>query len=124
MDMSKYAGSAFLSLDDVADGPLRDKIAAVEPGSFNKPVLILSNGLRLSLNVTNTQTLLKAWGAESDDWIGEQVELYAGETKYQGEAKPSVLVRPLASDDKKKKPTAATPKAKRQSNDLDDEIPY
>jgi hypothetical protein len=125
MDMSKYAGAAFLGLDDVQDGPIRGEIASVELGNYDKPVLTLGNGFRFSLNVTNTQTLIKAWGSESDDWIGERVELYAGETKYQGETKPSVLVRPLASEPDDKKKTAATPtKAQQQRSSLDDEIPF
>src|SRR6516164_1604532 len=69
MDMSKYAGSAFLSLDDVVDGPIRGEIVHVELGSFDKPVLTFSNGCRFSLNVTNSQALIKAFGKESDDWI-------------------------------------------------------
>jgi hypothetical protein len=126
MDMSKYAGAAFLSLDDVQDGPIRGEIAAVEEGNYDKPVLIFSNGFRFSLNITNNKTLLKAWGSESDDWIGERVELYRGETKYQGEPRPSVLVRPLARepDDKKKPKPTAPAKAQRQRGDMDDDIPY
>jgi hypothetical protein len=125
MDMSKYAGAAFLGLDDVVDAPIRAEIAAVELGNYDKPVLTFSNGFRFSLNVTNTQTLIKAWGSESDDWVGERLELYAGETKYQGEAKPSVLARPLAREaGEKKKPTAAAPAKAQQRGSLDDEIPF
>ena len=118
MDMSKYAGSAFLSLDDVVDGPIRGEIVHVELGSFDKPVVTFSNGCRFSLNVTNSQALIKAFGKESDDWIGEQIELYAGELKYRGEVRPSVLARPLVQ--RKPEPKAA-PKG---SGDPNDEIPF
>ena len=122
MDMAKYAGTAFVGLDDVKDGPMRGTIVAVDEGKFGRPVLTLDNGFKFTLNVTNVQTLIKAWGGDSKDHIDKQVELYAGETEYQGEAKASVLARPLASDDKKKKkPTAAAPKAERQHSDMDDE---
>jgi hypothetical protein len=122
MDMSKYAGSAFLSLDDVQGGPIRSEIASVEIGNYDKPVLTFSNGLRFSLNVTNTTALIKEFGKESQDWIGESIELYAGETKYQGAPTPSVLVRPLTRD-----PDVEKPKPKpvpKPSNDMDDEIPF
>lgn len=64
MDMSKYAGSAFLSLDDVQDGPIRGEIAAVEIGNYEKPVVTFTNGLKFSLNATNTAALIKAFGKE------------------------------------------------------------
>jgi hypothetical protein len=129
MDMSKYAGSAFLSLDDVQDGPIRGEIATVEVGNFSRPVLTFTNGLKFSLNVTNTTALIKAFGKESGDWIGEWVELRAGMTKYQGEDTPSVLLRPLErepGDEKKKppKPAAAPAKAQQQGGDMDDSIPF
>jgi hypothetical protein len=118
MDMSKYAGSAFVSLDDVVNGPIRGEIVHVELGSFDKPVVTFSNGCRFSLNVTNAQALIKAFGKESDDWIGEQLELYAGELKYRGEVRPSVLARPLGQ----RKPGPKTePKG---SGDPNDEIPF
>jgi hypothetical protein len=127
MDMAKYAGTSFLSLDDVQDGPFRGVITAIEPGSYGKPVLTFDNGLRLSLNVTNVTTLIKAWGSESDDWIGERVEAYAGETKYQGETKRSVLVRALARKTGAEVPPPPQPAAARANanrGDMDDEIPF
>jgi hypothetical protein len=119
MDMSKYAGSGFLSLDDLADGPIRCEIAAVEIGNYNKPVLTFSNGLRFSLNVTNTQALLKTWGAESDDWIGARLELSAGTTRYQGEDRPSVVVRALTRE-----PEGPGPKVNPPRADMNDDIPF
>jgi hypothetical protein len=129
LDMSKYAGAAFIGLDDVKDGPMRGTIATVDEGKFGRPVLTFENGFKFPLNVTNVQTLIKAWGEKSQDYIGESVELYEGTTKFEGENRRSVLVRPLPRkpDDRKKKPkpTAAAPtKAQQQPNDLNDEIPY
>ena len=128
MDMSKYAGSAFLSLDDVQDGPIRGEITVVEIGNYNKPVLSFSNGFRFSLNATNTATLLKAFGNESGDWIGERIELYAGEAPYQGGMTPSVLARALThepDDEKPKKPKQSKPVPKRSEEAaMDDKIPF
>jgi hypothetical protein len=103
MDMSKYVGSAFLSLKDVQDGPVRGKITAVEPGNYGRPVVTFTNGLKFSLNTTNNRTLMNAFGEESDDWVGEEIELYAGETRYQGALTPSVLARALAARKRKRR---------------------
>jgi hypothetical protein len=122
MKMTKYAGSSFIGLDDVQGGPFRGTIAMVEHGSYDKAVITFSTGPRFSLNVTNTQTLIKAWGDESDDWIGEKVELYAGTVTFKGEPQASVLVRPLERKpgEKKVKP----PKPKTYGGDMDDEIGF
>ena len=120
MDMRPYAGSSFVKFGAVVDGSLRGVIADVEMGKFN-PVLVFEDGSRLSLNATNIKVLTKAYGPESDDWIGCEVELYAGKTQYQGKDQDSVLVRPITV----KAPTAtATPPQPRPRNDLDDEIPF
>ena len=62
MDASRYAGSGFLGLDDVKDGSIRAEIAAVEEGGYKKLVLTFTNGLKFSLNATNTTEMIKAFG--------------------------------------------------------------
>jgi hypothetical protein len=125
MDASKFAGSAFLGLDDVKDGKIRAEIAAAEEGKFGKLVLIFTNGLKFSLNVTNVTELIKAWGSETDDWVGEHVELYAGETLYEGKMVPSVRVTPLMrATGEEKKPPRPKPKSSPGGGDLNDEIPF
>jgi len=123
MDMSKYAGSAFITYDDVKDGLIRSQIAEIEEGQYGRPVITFTNRLRLSLNVTNTQTMIKACGAESDDWVGEWVELYPGTIPYQGTLKDSVLLRHMPHDGEKK-PPPAKPRLPGNSGDMDDEIPF
>jgi hypothetical protein len=46
-------------------------------------VLTFTNGLKFSLNATNTTEMIKAFGSETDDWVGESIELYEGEALYQ-----------------------------------------
>jgi hypothetical protein len=76
----------------------------------------------LSLNATNVKILQKAYGVDSDLWIGKKVELYAGEVEYQKKMQPSVLIRPISP------PIAAAHKAaaakKLGGTDFDDETPY
>lgn len=141
MDMRKFAGKSFIKLADVSDGPLTDTIAAVRPGKFEKPNLIFESGAALSLNATNNKALIRAYGPNSEDWIGKEVELYGGEIEFQNRMMPAVLVRPISPalkpaertkiapefGDDSVKPTAAKRKAPtKKSGDFgdDSEIPY
>jgi len=95
MDMTKYMGSPFLKVEDVEEEPRRVRIVKIETGEYDKPVATFDDNSRLSLNVTNSRTLGRAYGTNSRDWIGMEVELYLGEIQYNHEPKASVLVRPL-----------------------------
>ena len=98
MDMRKFTGSAFLKVDNLKDGPRVEMIVAVTEGSYGRPVLKFEGGTCLSLNTTNVKTLVRAYGDNSADWIGTEVELYVGQTKYQGEYQDSILVRPISPE--------------------------
>jgi hypothetical protein len=54
---------------------MRVAIEAIEDGNFDKPVAALSNGDTVQLNQSNTRTLMRAWGPNSEDWIGREIEL-------------------------------------------------
>jgi len=99
MDMRKYTGSAFRKVDDVREGPIFVTIADIEDGRYDKPNLIFDDGSRLSVNATNAKTLVRAFGPQSEGWIGKKVKLVLGKVKYQGESQESVIVEPLKSDD-------------------------
>jgi hypothetical protein len=114
MDMSKYASRKFIKPEDLASGPQRKTIASIEEGKFDKPAVTFEDGTKMSLNGTNVSTLIELFGStEHRDWIGEQIELYAGSLRYAGEDNPAVLVRSIA-------PPAA---AKTQPG-MDDKIPF
>jgi hypothetical protein len=40
--------------------------------------------------------LLRAYGKHDTDWIGKEIELYAGEVEFQKKMQPSVIVRPIS----------------------------
>lgn len=92
MNMGKYASTSFVKYDDVKAGPQRKTIVAIGDGAFNKPLLTFDDGSKLGLNRTNVRTLMNAFGAESNDWLGKAVELYAGVLEYQGKQHDSVLI--------------------------------
>ena len=65
MDMRDYVGPSYIKVPDVVDAPRREKIAALQDGSFGKELKFESGDL-LSLNKTNARTLVRAYGWESD----------------------------------------------------------
>ena len=123
MDMSEFAGSRFLKVADLEkQGSFKARIVAVERGKFDKANLHLSEGSILSLNVTNCQTLIRSFGAESDDWLDKEIELYLGEVEFEGEMKPTVLVRVISAEVENKK--VVKPSKKKSGGDMDDTIPF
>jgi hypothetical protein len=117
MDMRSYSAKDFIKLEDVAEGPLKKVIASIEPGSFDKPAVTFDDGSQLSLNRTSVLALSKAYGWDSDSWIGHSVEIYRGEVAFKGTSKAGVLVRPLDP------PTPASARSNPRG-DLDDEIKF
>src|SRR5262245_44904614 len=100
MDMRKY-GSAFIKPDDVRDGPRQERIVNVYVSEkYNCPVLDFESGDQLSLNVTNTRAMNKAYTTESDNWLDQVVELSLGHyTDRRGDApeeKETVVLRPIS----------------------------
>jgi hypothetical protein len=110
MDMRKYSGEHFIKVADVRSGPLRMRIAGVREGKYEKPDLIFTSGDVLSLNSTNNQTLIRAYGRDSDGWIEKEVELFLGEIEFQKKMQEAVLVRPIT-------PVTA-------GGELNDEMPF
>jgi hypothetical protein len=114
VDMTGYAGKHFVKVDDVRDGPIEGKIVDILEGDFGKLNLTLDTGDCLSLNKTNTTTLMRAFGTDSDSAIGQSVRLFLGEINYQGRMQEAVLLEPS-------KNTAAVGKP---STDPNDEVPF
>jgi hypothetical protein len=98
MDVSEYIGNVFLKVDDLkASGPIRVRITEVTEGRYNKLDLTFHDKTRLSLNATNSRILARAYGMESEDWLGIEVELKVGQIQYQGERQESIVINPLSS---------------------------
>jgi hypothetical protein len=121
MDMRKYSGEHFIKVDDVKDGPIEGQIAVVREGKYEKPDLVFESGDVLSLNATNNQTLVRAYGTESDRWIGKQIQMFLGAIQYNGSDNDAVLVKPISPPIKKKETKDAGGKP---VPDVDDEIPF
>ena len=82
MDMRQFAPKR-INPDSVRDESIVTRILVVldEPDRYGRPVLELENGSQFSVNETNRKILVKAWGYESDDWVGQDIELFLGTYK-------------------------------------------
>jgi len=138
MDMRKYSGSSFFKVDDLKDRPPQQlRIADVNIGQYDRPVITFESGKKFSVNATNNETLADAYGWESDSWIGHVIELFVGDGKFQGNAIKVIKVRPISKpehygEDKQPEPVQRKPDPPPASagtrgsdgRDMDDEIPF
>lgn len=124
MRMQEFAGTRFLGPEDVADTELVDTITAIELGRFGKPVVTLESGSRLSLNKSNVGRLIRTLGSDdSRAWIGCRIEISLGEAEFDGERRPSLVVRGLDRATPSKAAAPAKPKAS-SGFDMNDDIPF
>lgn len=92
-DMTQYMGNPFVKPEDLVASSRREKIVAYHISEFGRPVLEFASGYQLSLNKTNVKTLIQGTSIDGSSWIGREVELIAGETKVNGQLRPSVVLR-------------------------------
>jgi hypothetical protein len=124
MDMSEYAGSRYLKVKDVKDGPIRVKIARVELGKYAKPDLHLDDGSILSANATNVRILCRAYGNDDAGWTGCEIELALGEIEFKGAMQEAIIVNPITPAKPKGEGAAKAAKKAKASRDLDDEVAF
>ena len=97
MNLRQYMGTYYIGVDDiVASGPRQETIVDIQLGNYGRPDLYFKDGSRLSLNVTNTKILGRAYGDESEDSIGKAIEMYIGEIETRDGKQNSVLIRPIS----------------------------
>lgn len=78
----------------------------------------------LVLNKTNTTTIAKLWGDDTDDWEGCQITLYATEVQFQGDMVEAIRVRSKPPKGKKpSRPSPAVMPVNEKEHDSD-EIPF
>jgi hypothetical protein len=126
VDARKYAASEFISVEDIRGaGRVEKTIAGVSIGRFDKLDLAFSDGSVLSLNKTNTKTLMKAYGTDTDSWTDHVIALFVGPLEFQGRTQDAVLVAPVSRPAVPPviKPLPPKPAPAIQS-DMDDDIPF
>jgi hypothetical protein len=100
MDMREFA-SKYIKPDHVRDGPIQSRVVSVfKDERYGRPTLELENGSLFTLNDGNFNTLMKAWGHNSDDWIGQELIFELGTYKDwksdPPEEKETVKVRAIS----------------------------
>jgi hypothetical protein len=136
MDARKYA-SKYVKPDNVRDGPIQTRIVNVfEEERYGRLTLELETGSQFSLNDGNTNALIKAWGHDTDDWIGLELELYLDTYKDwradPPEEKETVRVRAISPPKTaqnggapaSKPPLPPSRTSAPGKSDMDDEIPF
>jgi hypothetical protein len=136
MDMRQYA-SKYIKPDQVRAGPIQTRIVNVfEDERYGRPVLELEIGSQITLNNSNNSTLIKAWGHESDAWIGQEIILELGTYKDwradPPEEKETVRVRVISptkpaearNGSGTSKPLPPGKPAAPRKNDMNDDIPF
>jgi hypothetical protein len=101
VDMRKYTSGPIMA-DDVRDGPRVEKIVAVYISEkFDVPVLELESGDTFMAWPNNGRKLAKAYGYESNDWVGHVIQLELGSyvDRKTGETKETVDLTPISSRD-------------------------
>jgi hypothetical protein len=125
MDMKQYAGEHFLKVTDLDDEPIQKTIAVIKTGKWDKPNCVFEDGDVLSLNVTNSRALLKAYGSDSDGWVGKTIELYVGKVEVRdGDIKDAILVRPVSPPLRRPKSPPQASKTEPAEGDPSEEIPF
>lgn len=98
MDARKYA-SKYIKPDQVRDGAIQTRIVSVgEDERYGRLMLELEIGSQFALNDGNTDVLIKAWGHDTDQWIGLELALELGTYKdWRDETeKETVKVRAIS----------------------------
>ncbi len=135
MDARKFA-SKYVKPDQVRDGSIQTRVVNVfESERYGRLMLELETGSQFALNDGNTNVLIKAWGHDTDAWIGFELVLELGTYKDwradPPEEKETVRVRAItqmkpeangsAPASKPLPPSRVTTSLK---NDLSDDIPF
>ena len=139
MDARQYA-SKNVRPDNVRDAPIQARIVNVFiEDRYSRLCLELETGAEFPLNDGNTNVLIKAWGHDTDGWIGLEVELYLATYKDwradPPEEKETVRVRANspaktaaqnggAPASKPPLPPSRTAAVGSPKDDMDDSIPF
>jgi hypothetical protein len=101
--------SNYLTSEDIPEQGIVVTIDRLEParmpdGAMKQVMFFAEREKGMILNVTKWNVMERLYGEESDDWIGERITLYPGETPFEGELRPCINI-------KNKKPAAEPKKA-------------
>ena len=102
INMAAAFPSKYLSAGDVTEAGVRVRIQTIkmeqvdrDPSKPHKPVIyFLGESRGFVLNVTNNNTIMDMYGADSDGWIGKDITLFQTFADMAGKTVPAIRVRP------------------------------
>jgi hypothetical protein len=127
MDINAAFPSTWLKNSDLNGRPVKltmKEVALEEVGDDHKPVLYFQGAKKgLVLNKINSASIASAYGNDTDNWNGKQIEVYPDITIFGGKPTPCIRVRPVKAAAAPVAPPV-TPPEHVTSAQLDDEIPF
>lgn len=135
MDISEAFPSAFLRAGDLGGKTFKMVMKGVtmeDIGGDHKAVLEFERtDKKVVLNKTNANAISDAYGTDTDNWAGKEVEVFPATTMFKGQNVPCVRLRAIApaaapgavpGGKKVQRAPAAAPAA--SADDLNDDIPF
>lgn len=105
MKISEEFPSKYLKASDLQDRDVRVTMGNVEKeklGDDMKLVLYFKGKEKgLVLNKTNSNSIVDAYGDDTDDWFGHDIILFSVMTDFQGKVGPAIRVRQPSAKDRK-----------------------
>lgn len=71
--LRKFGGTYEGIIADVVEEPIRNRFTWVKQ---TEPVIVFEDGWRVIPNITMRKTLIEFWGANTEDWIGQRLEVF------------------------------------------------
>lgn len=107
MNVDEVYPSRWLKAEDIGDKKIKVTIESVEKEDFdNGSKLVLFFGEMdkgLVLNLTNKNKMVEGLGKETNDWIGEKIELYTALVSYKKEEVKAIRLKVLSKGEKSPK---------------------
>ncbi len=95
--VSEVFGSKSWKASDLVGGPMVLTIKGVKPYKFDDgSKLVVSfeeSDKDLISNKTNSSSIAKSYGDDTDNWIGKRIQLYLSETEFKGDIVDCVRVQ-------------------------------
>ena len=101
MDINGAFPSKYLKASDLAGQTVTVTISDIVVETVgqgedqtDKPIVYFAGKEKgVVLNVTNSKAIAKAYGDETDEWVGKPIEVYPDTTPYKGDIVDCIRVR-------------------------------
>jgi len=130
MDVRKYTAGLILP-ENLRDGPRQERIIRVYMNDkYDYPVIEFASGNELIAFPSIGRVLVRAYGYESEDWLGHVVELALGTyTNKDGDAEEIVTIKAISpregvGNGGTQRVDPAQLPAPMKKDDPDDEVPF